>query len=254
MTLAVLQTLLTVAATRQDGLTYSEIARTTGLEYDPVVYQVAQLSEGRGGQPGLGLLLVRTQATSGNRLVGLTEAGWDLGRTFVDGARRQASLCQISSVLRDGPLPAVQIVCEAMPGISLGSFTVLLYVARLQKAFGYEGLASNSLAQELAISNLSRHLAILGDGLGQRSGYGVIRLVQRGSDKRIKLPELTDHGHQLVSSLAATVIGEDVIPPVRPRPVKLYDLRSPEDVRFLNADDFEALPVRSRPTRLQGRV
>ena len=230
--------MLSVAAAGDQELPYDGIASLTGLDYNAAIYQVAQLADGRGGQPGLRLLALSPLDRSRKRGVSLAEDGWNLARIFVSDEEQQDG-AGIADAIRQGPLQAVQIASEEMPGISLGTLTVLLFVAQLQRSFGFDGLAARTLEGKLGISNLPRHLSALAEGSDGKPGYGVLSLLPHATDKRVKLPELTERGHQLVSRIAAAVIGENLVAPLRPRPEKLDALDDPGEIQWLGPEDYE---------------
>lgn len=127
---------------------------------------------------------------------------------------------------------------EILPGIALGTLTVLLNIALKQEAFGIHGKPAKTVAEELKLSNFPRHLAILGDGIGDRPGYGLINLVESAKDKRIKLPELSVKGHRFLTTLASEVVGHPIERPRKIKPKVLESLESPEDMSGVGENDF----------------
>jgi len=232
-----LRTVLWVAASGRPNVTYSDAAVSAGLHYNSAVYQIGQLGEGRGGQPGLGLVSLNPLDTFGRRSLLLAGKGAELIQSFLSAAD-SGKLFEPGCYPVHGPIRALSLAAEKLPALSLGTLTVLLEVARLQQKFAYEGLAARSMNATLNISNLPRHLAILSDGSKGRSGHGLIKLLPHGSDARKKLPELTDKGHELLSQMAAGVVSEKVVAPKRPKPEVLIRLDSPRNIVDLDEDAF----------------
>lgn len=237
MTVDQLRTVLLVASSGKPNLTYSEAAVSAGLDYNSAVYLIAQLGEGRGRQPGLGLVVLNPLDAIGRRTLSLSRAGAELARRFLRPADR-AKLFEDARFPVDGPIFALRLASEKLQALSLGTLTVFLEVARLQPMFAYEGLAARSMIATLKINNLPRHLAILAEGLGGRPGHRLIKLLPHGSDGRKKIPEMTWLGHELLSQMAAGVVSEKVVVPKYPKPEFLVKLTSPQNIVDLDDDAF----------------
>lgn len=237
MTIGLLRTVLAIASSGKPDLTYTETANLTGLDYNSAIYQIAQLADGRGGQPGLGLVTLSALDTFGKRSLSLSGAAKGLIQAFLAPADSGKDFAQGLWPV-DGPVRALGIASEKLSALSLGTLTVFLEVARLQKKFAYEGLAARSMIATLKINNLPRHLAILASGLQGRPGHNLITLLPHGSDGRKKLPELTASGHELLSRMAASLVDEPVVAPKRPKPQILEGLDSPDKVADLDDDAF----------------
>ena len=240
MTVGLLKTVLTIAASGKSHMTYTETATLTGLDYNSAIYQIAQLADGRGGQPGLGLVTLSALDTFGKRSLSLSVAAKTLIQAFLQPDESGKDFAQGLWPV-EGPVRALGIASEKLSALSLGTLTVFLEVARLQQKFAYEGLAARSMAATLKINNLPRHLAILASGLQGRPGHGLITLLPHGSDGRKKLPELTASGHELLSRMAASLVGERVVVPKRPKPQILEGLDSPDKVADLDDDAFSEI-------------
>lgn len=238
LTASACRTLLSVVVAPDDsGLSYGEIATLSGLEYIQAVQQIEMLSSGRSGKDGLGLL-TRLSKAGKVRFVTLSREGIEFARFFAPQFEDATSNDALASQIAKGPLPGFQCATRELPSMTLGTLAVLLQVALRQRSFGIEGVSSKTIADDLEISNFPRHLAILGDGLGERPGYGLIRLRDSAKDRRVKLPELTDEGHRVVTSIAAAVTGRAVDPPKRVKPEVLEALDSPNDMSNLEEDDY----------------
>ncbi|MGO4910650.1 hypothetical protein ACEN2J_20460 [Pseudorhodobacter sp. W20_MBD10_FR17] len=227
-------------------MSYDEIATLAELEYIQAVQQVEMLSSGRGGKDGLGLL-TKQNKMSKVRSVTLSKEGVEFARFFVTHLDEATSNEALASQIAQGPLPGFQCATRELPSITLGTLTVLLQVALRQRSFGIEGASAKTIADNLEISNFPRHLAILGDGLGERAGYGLIRLRDNAKDRRVKLPELTDEGHRVVTAIVAAVTGRAVDPPKRIKPEVLEALDSPDDMSNVEDDDYTSIVWEKNP-------
>lgn len=237
MTVGLLRTVLTIAASGKPHLTYAEAADLTGMDYDSALYQIGQLSEGRGRQPGLGLVSMNALDVLGKRTLSLSGKAEGLIKAFLSPDDRNGVFAHgLWPVV--GPVRALSLVSEKLSAMSLGTLTVFLEVARLQEKFAFNGLAARSLIEPLQINNLPRHLAILADGLNGRPGHGLIKLVPHRSDGRKKLPELTAAGHELLSEMVAKLLNEHVFVPRLPKPDILKGLDSPDNIADLDDDAF----------------
>ena len=239
MTVGMLRTVLVVAHSDQPSLTYAQLAALTGLPYDAIIYQVAQLSSGRGGQPGLGLLRFDEPSSRGKGQVALSEAGEALARGFLISPF-QSGPSHLNELIAAAS-NATSVAAEALASHSLGTFCVLLQIALLQREFAFEGLAARAIGSKLSINNLPRHIAILADGLHGRPGLGLVRQVTHSGNARKKLPELTDAGHHLVSAIAAAAVCETRPVLKRPKAERILPLSAPADVWELTDEDFDDL-------------
>jgi DNA-binding MarR family transcriptional regulator len=247
LTLSALRTFLIVAeGGRATCISYDDIASRAGLDYIQAAHHIEQLSTGRAGHEGLELITRREEANRRYRTVNLTEKGSDLVRHFVppelDVRSKEGSTVQeakLNEALRGGPLPAIHFAIDALPGIALGTFTVLLEIARNEARFGFEGMPAKTIAEQLGISNFPRHLSMLSDGLKGRDGFRLVECITSPEDRRIKLPRLTAKGHRVVSQIAALVCGEALIVPRRAKPEKAIELASADMISSLDDADFD---------------
>lgn len=254
MTAGALRTLMVIAVCDNgEGLSYEDVAHETDQDYIQALHHIELLSTGRRNQNGPELLIRSRTENSRVKRVMLSEKGANALRVFALSARRHPDFARVSEELGQGPLQAIDEVVKYLPGISLGTLTVFLNVGLMQREFGFDGLPANKLAKKLHISNLPRHLAILGAGLkkrdGQkkrekpekRTGYDVIRLVVSEDDGRVKLPEVTGKGHEVLTAIASAVMGENAHSPKRAKATALTALESPDDIDNLDDVDFETL-------------
>lgn len=247
MTLSALRTFLTVAGwSAGSGIGYDEVAHRAGIDYVQAAHHLEQLSDGRAGQGGLGLTARREETDRRFRTVTITDLGAALARRFIlpgsalvaEGAP-QTQHATLRDALQRGPLQATQFAADAMPGIALGTFTVLLEITRQEAKFAYEGRPAKEIAEQLGISNLAKHISILAQGLKGREGFGLVETVPHPVDRRIKLPRLTAQGHRIVSGIAARVCDADPLVPRRAKSEKVADLEGPDLIEGLNDDDFD---------------
>lgn len=247
MTISGLRTFLTVAAWgAETGLGYDDVARLAGLDYIQAAHQLELLSNGRAGQEGLELVVRREEADRRFRSVTLSDLGTNLAKRFAgpevhlgSEGSPQAEDAALRDALQRGPLPAIQFATNALPGISLGSFTVLLEITRQEAAFAFDGKPAKVIAEQLGISNFARHLSVLGSGSKDRKGFGLIEIISNVDDRRIKLPKLTAEGHRIMSEIAARVCEEERVVPKRVKPEKLEHVTEPSEITFLDDDDFD---------------
>lgn len=241
MTVELLRVVLEIGASGKPSLSYAETASLTGLPYNSTIYQIAQLSAGRGGQPGLGLITLSELDVDGKRSLALSEKGRSLVEAFVYstdmGFERPAGAWPVTGAAR-----ALRFASD----YSLGTLTVFLEVARLQGKFAFEGLATRSMARNLKINNLPRHLAILAEGRSDRPGRGLIRMIEHPDDDRKKLPEVSEAGHELLGKMISALLNETITTLRSPKPEALHRLDSPENIADLVDEDFWEIefPVR----------
>ncbi len=260
MTVGVLRTLLVVAAwDTGDGLSYDYVANKGDQEYIQALHHIELLSTGRRGHVGPELLVRQEVKDSRAKRVTLSAKGRDLARHFAYSDRDHPDFAHIAHQLKHGPLAALRDITQRLPGVSLGSLTVFLQVGMVQKEFGFDGTPVKRFTETLDISNMPRHLGLLGDGLKKRvpakresssrvrtapeilPGYEVIKLVTSLDDGRIKLPEVTPKGHAILTALASALFDEQAEIAKRVKPEILKTIKSPEDIDDLDDSAFEDL-------------
>ena len=251
MTVGALRTLLVIAAfDKGKGLTFDEVAHETGLKYVQAFQHIELLSTGRPKQPGLGLVS-RHDAMEGRlTLSALSELGKETLRLFARSASDALSFEPVSEEIQISVLPAISKVVELLPGISLGTLATFLQVGLMQNEIGIEGVGAKEIKEKMNIANVSRHLAILSDGLKKRHakergekrpGYEVIEMIVSKEDSRVKLPELTRKGHEVLFEIAKAAAGRELTPPKRPKPELLEKMDSPDEIIDLDDSDFDDL-------------
>ena len=251
MTVGALRTLLVIAAfDKGKGLTFDEVAHETGLKYVQAFQHIELLSTGRPKQPGLGLVS-RHDAMEGRlTLSALSELGKETLRLFARSASDALSFEPVAEEIQISVLPAISKVVEILPGISLGTLVTFLQVGLMQNEIGIEGVGAKEIKEKMNIANVSRHLAILSDGLKKRHakergekrpGYEVIEMIVSKEDSRVKLPELTRKGHEVFFEIAKAAAGRELTPPKRPKPELLEKLDSPDEIIDLDDSDFDDL-------------
>lgn len=244
LTLSACRTIMSVVVEADEsGLSYHDVAELAGIDYIQAAHQIEMLSSGRNENGGLGLLIRQQGISVKQRAVLLSPKGERFARTFAPVLKAEVSKGEIARQIGCGPLPAFKIATELLPGMALGTFTVLLSIALKQRAFGIGGSSAKTIADELEVSNLPRHLAILGDGLGDRSGFGLINMIENAKDRRIKLPELSAKGHRLVTEIASNVVGHAIETPRKVKPEVLYALESPDDMSAVSDEDY--IPIKT---------
>lgn len=260
MTVGALRTLLTVAAWDPGGgLSYEDVARAADQEYIQALHHIELLSTGRRGHVGPELLIRREVEDSRSKLVTLSATGRTLARLFAYSDRDHPEFEHIAKEIKKGPLLALGEIHQRLPGISLGTLTVLLQVGIMQEEFGIYGVPAKRIAETLGISNMPRHLALLGDGVKKRGepqfetarraktapekrlGYRVIQFVTSVDDARVKLPEMTPKGHTVLTEVARALCGGNVEIARRIKPEVLEALESPDDMDDLDESAFEDL-------------
>lgn len=245
MTAAALRTLLSVASyDRGSGLSYEAVARVNDIEYIQALHHIELLSSGRRGKTGAELL-VRIQGEIGNaRRVRLSEKGEAIMRLFAPELAPEAGIEDVVSVVSRGPLSAFNVVARELPGITLGTLTVLLHIGLRQREFGFWGVPAKTIADSLGISNFSRHLAALGPRPGEEREYNVISMVPNQNDKRVMLPELNANGHRILSTIVAAVLMREFEQPRRLDPDALREMARPEDAPRINDGSDPSLWVK----------
>ena len=246
MTVGQLQTVLLVASSPRP-MSFHEVADAVGLEYGAAAQHIAQIAEGKGKKPGQGLLKRIPGPDRRSKLVTISRTGKAVACCFALEEERQGARDfaeedrnrMLSEHLRRSTLPALQAVVSFSSTLSLGSLCVLLYVAVNQQKIGLEGRPIYELAEELMISNLPRHLMLLGPGNLKRTGFSLLKFEPHLRDLRITLPDLSDKGLKLMVSLASGLLERPAAPLRRPKAEAIEALASPEEVDTLSDDDFE---------------
>ena len=238
LTVSALRTVCLVASAGSDAwVGYDEIARRSGLAHTLAVHQIVQLcADGKDGkQPAL--LIKREEQDRRFRSAALSEGGRSVAAQFVP----PGLTVDVSTYIQDCILPALQIVLSQRPALALGTLTVLLYIARHQDKFGFEGAHIREVSNALGISNLTRHLAVLSEGSSEQPEHGLVTLITNTKDRRAKLPEVTVEGHAFVAKIAAALIKEEVIPPRHPSEDQINALPDSRDVDTLEWDELLSL-------------
>lgn len=239
------------AADNRKPLYYDDVAQATDLKYELAAHQIGQLAEGRAGQPGARLLCRVSVESSRLKTVQLSRLGYAVARRFVPVAEAEEMRlsevdCQtgLTNFLQGSTLPGLNIINDALPGVSLGTLSVLLYIATHQSDFGFEGTPAKQIAKDLGVPNLHRHLMLLMEGKEDWTARKLVAATPHKKNSRIILPELTDDGYRLISELAAAVVGETAIMPRRAKTPRLEELASPKDMKKLDDDDFDNIQWR----------
>lgn len=234
------------AADSNAPLGYDAVAQATGLTYELAAHQIGQLAEGRVGQPGARLLTRVAVDNSRFKRVRPSRIGSAVAKRFVpvteaEEVRRAGRDCQLrlAAFLRESTLPGLNVVHNALPGISLGTLSVLLYCLTHQDDFWFDGLPAKQIVKELGVSNLNRHLTLLTQGKEDWPVKEIVAATPNKRNSRFILPDLTDDGHRLISRIAAAVIGEPPVTPRRPKPARLEELPSREDMKDLRDEDYD---------------
>lgn len=204
LTVSGLYGVLLVAAAHPRSMSYEDFARGTGQAYNAAAIQAGHLSDGRGEIGGLGLLRRLPGADRKQKLLALSDTGRVLARIFHDG--KAPSDLELAEHLENSVKPALATVRGEAPRIALGTFCVLLAVTLNADRFKAYSDPSGTVGDKLGlpgISNLSKHLENLGSGSETRAGLGLIRLKRHAENRRVVLPELTEKGVGLVTSLAS---------------------------------------------------
>lgn len=228
-------------------MTYDALAAQTGDTYSTTAIQAAQLSDGRGIQPGLHLLQRVPGADRRQKCLIPSRLGQAVARLYADVTRNDEDIGSISDidtvrreVLREIILPAIRLVLDRAPDMTLANFAVLLFCARHQGRFGHYGDGVAIITDALGMTNLPRNLTRLANGARNQPGYGFMVLRTSDVDKRVTLPELTNVGLRLIAWFAAALQHKSPSPVRRPKERSLHAATSPDDVyAVFDDDDFD---------------
>ncbi len=234
-----LQTVLTVASARE-ALTYNSVRDATRQTYSSTSIQLALLSDGRGKQPGMGLIRRVAGEDRRQKKVLITQSGAEIANIFLQKPEDATASVADLAEFRETILPALRQVLTVAPDITLGTFCVLLYLVQHNERFGLKGSASVTISNDLHISNLPRHLANLSTGSGSREGLGLIEMIaDQENDRRVVVPAPSQKGLNLVANVAATLQRKKPAPVKTPKPERLAQDATMEDVAGFGDDDFD---------------
>ena len=265
LTLSALRNLLLVAAAGKP-MTIGDLAEQAGQAYAPTALMVGQLSEGRGSRQGLGLLGRIPGADRRQVLVLCRPEGLEIAAIFAPGpesAVRRAAVATRTDreYLAERVLPALAIALQHLPGITLGTFCVLLKIAEDREKFAFGGQRTSEIARSLGISNLPRHLAVLSHAGADRSDQSadqrrLVVLAGNPQDARAHIPKLTFAGIELLANVAAALCGGAPREVRVPKDASLEAARSPDEVSDFEASDYDVLPIEplTPPDLPQGRA
>ncbi len=127
----------------------------------------------------------------------------------------------------------------AAPNINMTAFCVLLYVTQHNERFAYYGDPAAIIAQALDITNLPRNL----EKLSIENGVGLLELQKNPRDRRVRLPNLSARGLELMANIAAKIRNQPPSPVSRPKPESLERAPSPENVRDFSQEDFDIFDI-----------
>ena len=158
-------------------------------------------------------------------------------------------------------LPALAIALQHLPGITLGTFAVLLKIAEDREKFAFGGQRVSEIARSLGISNLPRHLAVLGHAEADPADQGadqrrLVVLASNPQDARARCPRLTFAGIELLANIAAALCGGAPSEVRVPKDASLEAAGSPDEVSDFDASDYDVLPIEplTPPDLPQGRA
>lgn len=220
-------------------MAYGELSETTGQTHRTTQIQAALLSDGRGKQPGMHLL-VRVQGDDRRlKLLITSPAGDAVARRFLADREVADFKNAHKRELSETVLPAIAHVLSIAPEIKLGTFCVLLYIVEHNPKFALDGLPSVTITNDLGISNLPRHIAVLSSGGKTGKDLGLVEMISdRGPDKRVVVPSLTGKGLQLMANVAAALQQKRPDPVKTPKPERLADDATHADVNAFGDDDW----------------
>lgn len=230
--------MLTVAAAERP-MAYGELSEATGQMHRTTQIQAALLSDGRGKQRGMNLL-VRVQGDDRRlKLLTTSPSGDAIARQFLADEKDAELESSYKNELSAKVLPALGHVLGMAPEIKLGTFCVLLYIVERNPEFALDGLPSVTITNDLGISNLPRHIAVLSSGGKTGKDLGLVEMISdRGPDKRVVVPSLTGKGLQLMANVAAALQQKRPDPVKTPKPERLADDATHADVNAFGDDDW----------------
>lgn len=242
---------MAVAAEAEGRMSYDQIAEVSGLDYTAAAHHVAQLADGRAGNDGAQLLIRDKEPGQRVKFVSLSKQGFSLLQGFLDKdvlppetAFQQRQRPEVAGFFRTSTLPALQKIDATLPGASLGTVAVLLYIANSLQHFCYEGVPSKLIADDTGVSNLVRHLKLL---TLAKPEWPIGPLIKNISDKRRVNPTLTDAGTAFIAEIAGLVLQKEPAPVRKPKDEALLALESPSQIFDLEDGDYEDLQSGPNP-------
>ncbi len=228
-------------------MNFREVTDAIGLEYGLGAQHIAQIAEGKGKKPGQRLLRRIPGHDNRSKLVVPSRTGDAVACCFAPSEDREKAnelpeeerKLLLSDHLKRATIPATQVVASYLPVMSLGSFCVLLYVTNNLSKIAYEGQPTSELAEELGISNLPRHLMLLGPGNPKRKGLGLLGFEPNMKDLRVTLPNPSPTGLQLMMLTVSALLQRPAAELRMPKAEAIEALPSPEDIENLSDEDFE---------------
>lgn len=236
LTVNSLHAVLTVVAAYPKPVSFKDFAHRTGQAYNNAAIQAAQLSEGRGQQPGLGLLCRVPGDDRKQKMLLPTSDGLKIALELTakpgvcDGDRVDQDF--LSSTI----LPVLDLSRQEVPHLALGTLCVLLAVAQYGERFGARGERSGWISEKLGVSNLPKHFAKLARPDDGRPA--LIELIENQENARITLPKLTERGLTIVANMAALLRHKAPDPVRYPKEDKLQAAKSADDVQYFSDEDF----------------
>lgn len=232
-------------------MTYEALAMAQGQSYSTTSIQAAILSDGRGKQTGLRLLQRVPGRDRREKCLVVSRTGRAIAKLFagLDAGAREKTECgsqdleAVADHLKARTLEALSVVLQAAPDVNLTTFCVLLFVAQNGERFGHYGDPSASISETLGISNLSRNLAKLAGGSDGRPGLGLVEFKSSPTDRRVKLPCLSEQGLALVMQIAAALLESAPSPVRRAKDIKLQEASGPEAVVHFDDNAFDIIEL-----------
>ena len=245
MTLGQLETVLTVASL-DNSLSLVELSEIMKLDYGAGAQHVAQIAEGKNKAKGQRLLRQIPGPTKRTKLVSISRTGKAVACRFAPSEEREIvgklpageRNAQLSEHLKKTTLPAVRTMTSFSPVMSLGSFCVLLYITTHQNKIAFEGPRVSDISEELGISNVPRHLTILGAGNLKRKGFGLVEFEQNSKVLRVTLPRPSQKCLDLMMPLASALLQRPAKQLRQPKAEAAQALPTPEDIKTLLDEDF----------------
>ncbi len=215
---------------------YDRLAELCGTDYKTAAIYAAVLSDGRGHQPGADLLCRIPGPDRRARALVLSQTGQEIAQLF---CTVPATECSKLDALRTLILPALQMAMICAPNLNMTAFCVLLYITQHNERFAYYGDPATVIAQALGITNLPRNL----EKLSVENGVGLIELQKNPRDRRVRLPNLSARGLELMANIAAKMSNQTPRPVARPKPESLAKAPKPEDVRDFTQEDYDLFEI-----------